>query len=479
MALHRRQNVEDMRSAYDRSHTRSRSSAASDSARSRESGSLQSYATQPTRYSDCSAKRPPKAHCNPRDNGSDEAALRLFFDRQPQESPRASVETYASTVDGDDDGDGEAADETLDYYVPNLKPARSRQSALPASPADFSQLFPSGRRLHIHHDSSTEDGNLNLRVDAEVYAGDRRSEMTLYHLRLHSLLAREFSLRRYCRDSGREVCHSAWKQQNAVTAMRPGLQRSLSNALHSMRPKSDSKAPTLDSLRRSDSGYGSLTSDTAETAERPRSASHGAEARPPLSSDTIKLEFSNYAQMDVRRTGPKGHKRYDFEYWGVSYAWRRIVRKDGAEKSVAFHLTRSGSEKVLAYIVPVNREAGGCTDGLVRPCSFRLADEKLIDGPKDGADAVVASGLIALVDDSIRTRFSGKGTGSLLHPRANMNIEYVGPKRLITELFRRNSCESSRAGSRAPSSRRANTVALTSATTRMQPDTSRQSSYDR
>ena len=52
---------------------------------------------------------------------------------------------------------------------------------------------------------------------------------------------------------------------------------------------------------------------------------------------------------------------------------------------------------------------------------------------------IVATGLIALVDDCIKRRFCSQRTKHVLIPGASRktNLEYVGPKRLITEAFNR------------------------------------------
>jgi hypothetical protein len=56
---------------------------------------------------------------------------------------------------------------------------------------------------------------------------------------------------------------------------------------------------------------------------------------------------------------------------------------------------------------------------------------------------VVATGLMALVDDCIKRRFHSKQSTQLHIPLIRnasfkMNMEYVGPKRLIDEMFSRN-----------------------------------------
>ncbi len=55
---------------------------------------------------------------------------------------------------------------------------------------------------------------------------------------------------------------------------------------------------------------------------------------------------------------------------------------------------------------------------------------------------VIATGLIALVDDCIKTKFNPKRTRQLLIPLPSrssfkLNMDYIGPKRLIDEVFHR------------------------------------------
>ena len=69
---------------------------------------------------------------------------------------------------------------------------------------------------------------------------------------------------------------------------------------------------------------------------------------------------------------------------------------------------------------------------LLKPLPFMLIDL---------FSAIVATGLIALVDDCIKTRWHQKNGFQLNLPRLKspfqMNMEYVGPKRLIDEVFNR------------------------------------------
>jgi hypothetical protein len=118
--------------------------------------------------------------------------------------------TYASTITADL-GDEDDEDEIL---PPNRPAMFLPDNLVAASPKDFAELFPSARKLLIKHDDTTIDGNMNLRIDTSVKTtSGQLKDMTLFHLRMHDLKRREFSIRRYCRDSGREVCHSSRKPE--------------------------------------------------------------------------------------------------------------------------------------------------------------------------------------------------------------------------------------------------------------------------
>ncbi|KAF2485007.1 hypothetical protein BDY17DRAFT_240461, partial [Neohortaea acidophila] len=366
---------------------------------------------------------------------------RYFDDRDMQESPRSSQETYASTVESE----AEPVKQTTEYDVPDFaaQPRVGASNVLEATPADFSELFPSSRRLIIHHDDTTLDGNMNLRIDTGLHVGAKRLEMTLFHLRMHDLKNRQFSLRRYCRDSGREVCHSSRKP---ATHKRPGFQRSLSNALNSMRPKPDSKSstsPNLAGLARHDSGYGSMHSMDLNEEARPVSAGQDSNNQELSSSHIVKLEFSNYAHVEIKRAGTSTVK-YEFEYWGVHYTWKRVVKKLSHAKETSFQLKRDGCESVLAKIVPTaltprQTEEEQDKGGWIPPCSLRIEDDNILRSMKDVSDVVVATGLMALVDDAIRSRFHSRTERQLLVPlpKGSMELDYISPKKLIGDMFNR------------------------------------------
>lgn len=382
---------------------------------------------------------------------------RYFDDRAPQRSPNTSVQSFTSTIAEEDDLD----EQLPEFSVPHdMEPIPEASNVIPATPSDFSQLFPSNRSLLIHHDDSTDDGNMNLRVDTEVTINGQFWDMTLFHLRLQDLRNRECSLRRYCRDSGREVCHSSRKQQKQATEKRPGFSRSLSNALTSMRSPSGSKVPTLS---RNDSGYGSVRSSGSIDDEWIQSPGQPAKVQEAPLTDTIKLEFSNYAQAAIKRVGSKGNKRYEFEYWNVQYAWRRLVQRDNSGKKISYYLTKNGSDVKLAHITPVRLDANEAElehdkGGWIPPCRMRIVDKSILSAQKDLSDVVVACGLMALVDDAIRTRLESHAERSLLIPSS---VQYIGPKRLINEMFNRKD-SGSRPATRPPSSRQSSSRPSTS-----------------
>ncbi|KAH3915559.1 hypothetical protein HBH56_076360 [Parastagonospora nodorum] len=422
----------------------------SNSTHSGRSDSDRSDETNPTEYSD---RRPSLVQAETRDgrreqrSDPDYFASRNFNDEYETYPTRASVDTYAST------SEEELADDDLDdmptYQVPQCNHVPLQSEAIPTTPRDFAELFPTGKRISIRHDDATIDGNMNLRVDTQVEErGHRKHNYTLFHLRMQDLRTREFSLRRYCRESGREVCHSIRKYQKPPSE-RPVLQRA-STALANL-VKSDSRPSTSAGLKRTDSGYESVPSHVAaELGEGPKPKSVGyAKGRALMPTNTIKLEFSNYAHLDVKRRGAKSYKRYAFEYWGHDYSWKRIVKKEAEHESVSYYLVRDDNDKEpLAHICPVRLTAEEAHDeqargGWVPPCYMRITDEQILRSDSDVSDVVVATGLMALVDDCIKRRFHSTQSTQLHIPLIRnasfkMNMEYIGPKRLIDEMFSRN-----------------------------------------
>jgi len=418
-------------------------SSHSSSGRSDSDGSYHSKSTAPTEYS-----YRPKPVRNQTCYGRVEGHLEEFSDYRGHhdpldcDDPRTSVDTYASSSEEE----LELEDDYPEYEVPAYTQEVMPTDAIPTTPKDFSDLFPSSRKLYIRHDDSTLDGNMNLRVDTQAgTSSGTKQNFILFHLRMHDLRNREFSLRRYCRESGREVCHSIRKYQKSPADKMPALQKSFSSVFATLRHKTDARPSTASGLKRSDSGYDSLHG-IDEDGERVEQASH-LKNHSSLPTNTIKLEFSNYAHVDVKRRGARSHKRYLFEYWGMNYTWRRLSKRDGDTEMVSYHLFAGDSDQKLACIVPMRLTPAQAREetargGWIPPCYMRICDEKLTKAGQDVSDVVIASGLMALADDWIKRRFHSKQTTQLHIPLTKsasfkLNMEYVGPKRLIDEVFHR------------------------------------------
>lgn len=368
--------------------------------------------------------------------------------------PRSSTETYASTVESFEELCEEPDSYDPEYQVPEYREVADDSYLRPSNPSDFAEYFPTMKRLHICHDDTTSDGNWNLRVDAE----DRKEKVQLFHLRMHDIKKRDFSLRRYERSSGREVCKSSRKYQDPAATKKPAtLSRSVSNAFASIKKPdfkrtnsglsthSSKSSKARKEIKRQDSGYISgEDEDDFEVVVKKSKA-------PQVPTNTIKLEFSNYAQVEVKRRGHNSSKRYEFEYWGHDYVWKRVTKKDGAGKEVSFHLYKDDSGPAVARIVPDLRDPEEVKDeerngGWVPPCSLWIHDHSVLDALTDVADVIVATGLIALVDDCIKRRFHTKTRPhQVAVPGTTSAVEFVTPRAMVEHMFkRRNSGSSSK-----------------------------------
>jgi hypothetical protein len=316
----------------------------------------------------------------------------LFDDVSPSCSaydPRDSSSTYASTMPSEEDlTEGDPEYQVPEHTEQDYRHPISSSHAISSTPPEFAELFPSTRHLLIRHDDSTLDGNMNLRVDTPVSAShNRQRDVTLFHLRMHDLKSREFSLRRYCRDSGREVCHTK-RVTKHPTGPRPGLQRSMSSVLSNFRGhKVDSKSlGPRSGLKRHGSGYDSFEEDKSLTHSIP------SKSKPEIQQATniTKLEFSNYAQVDVARHGSSSSKRYEFEYWGTHYHWRRYIKKDDESRQVSYHLINSNGLAV-AHIVPEALSAREVAveqakGGWIPPSTMWISDQSILSGLTDVAE---------------------------------------------------------------------------------------------
>ena len=338
-----------------------------------------SLSTAPTVQSERPSLPQYKSNGNPHDQDTWDEAQCSHFD-YPE--PKILAETYGSTTSSIDD----LGHDLPPLEVPEVSEYASEtlpSTALTSSPEEFAQYFPSTQMLSIRHDDTMMDGNMNLRIDTEAQMLDGRTiNLQLFHLRMHDLKRREFSLRRYSRDSGREVCHSSRKYTKPSEIRRPVLQRSMSNVISCLRSKSESKIPTMMSLKRHDFGY-DIKEDTASHSPRPSSDT-------PIPTNTTQLEFSNYARLEVKLRGAKNCKRYEIEYWGTNYAWRRLtVRRSKLEK-ISYHLVNMKTSAPLAHIVQVplsesEQREENAKGGWVPPCSMFL-EESVLDRSADLAE---------------------------------------------------------------------------------------------
>lgn len=340
--------------------------------------------------------------------------------------PRSSVETYASTEASDDD----LADQP-EYELPKDRRRAYETEALPTTPPDFAKLFPTTRRILIQHDDSSSDGNMNVRVDAEALSGKgEKLKMTLFHLRMKNLYERQFSLRRYCRDSGREVCNSKKKYAKplpvqAKQTKRPSTKRSVTSTVHTVGRKSP---------RRSDSGYES-DDDADDIEEELRAFTLNSEVKATIPTNIVRLEFSNYAQVEVHRQRHGHDKCYDFEYWGEPYTWKREVTEDEGETIYSYELTNLRTNQCVAYIMPdkldekqSRLEAAQGT--WIPPSSMRITDK---DISADLGDVIVATGLIAITDDCIKRRWHNSRSARVTVPSGHR----VQPSKVADVVFRK------------------------------------------
>lgn len=313
-----------------------------------------------------------------------------FEDEGFGRSSTSSVDTYAST---------EASEEDLSSLALDNFPRERYQcfdpDATPSTPADFAELFPSSRRIMIQHDDSTSDGNMNLRVDTDVTTkSGRRKKMTLFHLRMQDLAERKFSLRRYWRNSGREVASAKRKYVKPLPAnfreCRPGMHRSSTEPSKRRIPQ------------RQDSGYES-DEEEDDFMEKLQAFTIANDIKATIPTDNIRLEFSNYAQVILEPVRRGDKKQYNFEYWGEDYAWRKRVLRDGREIVNSFELLNVKTQQKVASIVPdalstEESEFEASQGAWIPACSMRLLQKEISD---DLGDVIVTTGLIALTDDCI------------------------------------------------------------------------------
>lgn len=79
----------------------------------------------------------------------------------------------------------------------------------------------------------------------------------------------------------------------------------------------------------------------------------------------------------------------------------------------SFHLMRDDKKYAVAHIVqevqsPSQVEAEKRAGGWIPPCYMWISDQSVLDAMTDVADVIVATGIVALVDDCIRQEWQVK-----------------------------------------------------------------------
>lgn len=312
-----------------------------------------------------------------------------MHDHHETTNPRDSTSTYASTTNSITEDRPEPRYEVLD------RKEDFPTDAFASTPSSFAGLFPSSRRLLIRHDDATIDGNMNLRVDTVVPTRSGcQQDVILFHLRMYDLFSRKFSLRRYCRDSGREVCHSSRKKVSSSLDRRPGLRRSWNSVLASFRPGSSHTSSGV-GLKRTDSGFEAnrrrRDSIFARYGFDESSNGESSSSSEPSLTDTILMEFSNYAHVEMKRRGASSTKRYEYEYWSTKYQWRCEARQEGDLREVSYHLVDMRTSRTIAHLVPdiltpleaIEERSKG---GWVPPSSIWITDPSAYERMPDVAE---------------------------------------------------------------------------------------------
>lgn len=234
---------------------------------------------------------------------------------------------------------------------------------------------------------------MNLRVDTIVPTrGGYQQDVILFHLRMYDLFERKFSLRRYCRESGREVCHSGRKEVLASSgAGRSVLRGSWGSFIAGLRPGSSGFASGGGNGMRRDSGYGSGQRHQHSSNQEEMVGDEDPNGPEPILTDTILMEFSNYAHVELNSCGSGSTKRYEYEYWSTKYQWRRECRKEGDLREVSYYLVNMRTARTIAHLVPeiltpleaIEEESKG---GWVPPCSLWIDDASVYERMPDVAE---------------------------------------------------------------------------------------------
>ncbi len=300
-------------------------------------------------------------------------------------SSLASVDTYSSTLDTEEDLAHHSK-----FEVPVTRHAVYASDAIASTPADFAKFFSSNRTFHIQHDDATSDGNMNLRLDTEIVdSHGHPRKLILFHLRMRDLKNRRFSLRRYCRDSGQQICSSSRKSSPMPMLMpvKSHTQQSLGHPFQQLRLHHTESASHPRHSSEQEPWQYSVPSQYCTPSK--------AELHSPemiaSASNTVQLEFANYAHVSLSKQGSKRSKRYEYEFWGTKYGWRRQIYQHGHTQQVSYHLISDKTSKSIAHITPKSltaREALEEEDfgGWVPPCTMQITDRRIFQRLTDVAE---------------------------------------------------------------------------------------------
>lgn len=257
--------------------------------------------------------------------------------------------------------------------------------AIPSTPKNFSQLFPSYDTLFLHLNNEAEDDNITLSVATATSEGIRPL-VQLFCLKLQDIRRREFSLRRYHRSSKREVCHTSRVHRRHVRK-RTRVRRSISNSISSIHSMSSgrrsSASSRMSSQVSSSSGAGSEAFQSNSIPARNENFLHRPSSPEP--TNQIKMTFSSHTHVDLFRKGKGFGKRkyYKFDYWGTKYHWRRRIEDGPFGVVIQYSLYEVPGQSLLAQIrVQQVEEVEGHDPNVFRGwlphARMRIVHEKII-----------------------------------------------------------------------------------------------------
>ena len=192
--------------------------------------------------------------------------------------------------------------------------------------------------------------------------------------------------------------------------------------------------------RRQDSGY---ESDDAEDLERElRDFTLGSEVKADIPTNVIRLEFSNYSQVEVHRHRSEHGKQWDFDYWGDPYSWKRELKVDSDESIYTYDLINMRTGEEVAHILPDKLERHQARmeeeqGSWIPPSSMRIKDKTL---SCDLADVVISTGLIVLTDDCIKRRWHSSDSARLHAPLAGAD-DYLASEEIVDRVFPRHASD--------------------------------------